>query len=128
MRTPLIAALAAALLLAAIPAGAPADSAPQATAAKKCGLSSKQQRGGLGATYVLTVRASGTKCANARRVVKGFHACRKRAGGRDGRCRSRVFGYKCEERRFNRIASQYDSRARCKKAGREVFQIYTQNT
>ena len=77
---------------------------------------------------MLTVRVSGTRCANGRKVVKAFHACRKRNGGRAGRCRSRVFGYKCEERRFNKIASQYDSRARCKKSGREVFQIYTQNT
>jgi hypothetical protein len=128
MRFPLVAALAVALLLVALPAGAPADPAPQATAAKKCSLTSKQQRGGLGATYVLTLRVSGTRCSYGRKVVKGFHACRKRNGGRDGRCRSRVFGYKCEERRFNKIASQYDSRARCKKSGREVFHIYTQNT
>jgi hypothetical protein len=127
MKLPLLAALAAALLLAVLPAGAPADSAPQATAAKKCRLTVKQQRG-LGATYVLTLRVSGTTCANGRKVVKAYHQCRFRHGGRDGRCGSRIFGYRCTERRFNKIASQYDARARCKKAGREIFHIYTQNT
>ena len=127
MRLPLIAALAVALTLAALPAGAPADPAPQATAAKKCHLTSRQQRS-LGTTYVLTLRLSGTTCANGRKVVKAYHRCRHANGGRDGRCRSRVFGYRCEERRFNKIPSQYDSRARCKKSGREVFHIYTQNT
>jgi hypothetical protein len=127
MRLPLLAALAAVLLLALLPAGSPADPAPQATAAKKCGLTSKQQRH-LGATYVLTVRVSGTTCANGRKVVKAYHQCRFRNGGRDGKCGSKVFGYKCSERRFNKIPSQYDARARCKKSGREIFQVYTQNT
>ncbi len=127
MRLPLIAALVVALLMAVLPAGAPADPAPQATAAKKCGLTSKQQRG-LGTTYVLTLRVSGTKCANGRKVVKAYHRCRHRNGGRDGKCGSKIFGYKCSERRFNKISSQYDARARCKKSGREIFHIYTQNT
>ena len=121
-----ICALAAALALLALPAGAPADTAPQATVAKKCGLTSKQQRR-LGATYVLTLRVSGTRCANGRKFVKAYHECRFRNGGRDGKC-SRISGYRCEERRFNKISSQYDARSRCKKAGREIFHIYTQNT
>lgn len=127
MRTPLVVALAAALILTLLPAGAPADSSPEATAARKCSLTARQQRN-LGATYVLTLRVSGTSCANGRKVVKAFHRCRFRNGGRDGRCRSRVYGYRCEERRFNKISSQYDARARCKKSGREIFHIYTQNT
>jgi hypothetical protein len=116
-------ALAAALLVTALPAGA----SPEATTARKCSLSSKQQRG-LGTTYVLTLRVSGTTCANGRKVVKAYHRCRHAHGGRDGRCPSRVYGYRCEERRFNKIPSQYDARARCKKSGREIFHIYTQNT
>jgi hypothetical protein len=126
MRTPLVATLVAASLLIVLPAGAPADPEPQAVAAKKCGLTSKQQRR-LGATYVLTIRVSGTSCRRGRRIVKAYHECRFRRGGRDGRCGS-FSGYRCEERRFNKIASQYDARARCKKGGREVFHIYTQNT
>ena len=109
-----------------LPAGAPADTAPQATAAKKCGLTARQQRR-LGATYVLTLSVSGTKCAKGRKFVKAYHQCRFRNGGRDGKC-ARISGYKCEERRFNKISTQYDARARCKKAGREIFHIYTQNT
>ena len=111
----------------AVPVGAPADSDPTAVSARKCSLTAKQQRN-LGATYVLTLRVAGTTCYNGRKVVKAFHRCRFANGGRDGRCRTRVYGYRCEERRFNKISSQYDARARCKKYGREIFHIYTQNT
>jgi len=127
MRTSLVAVLAAALLLALLPAGAPADPAPQAVAAKKCSLTAKQQRR-LGTTYVLTLRVSGTSCRSGRTVVKAYHRCRHDNGGRDGKCGRRIYGYKCEERRYNKIASQYDANARCKKAGREIYHKYTQNT
>lgn len=111
----------------AVPAWAPADPGPTAMAARKCSLTYTQQRS-LGTTYVLTLRVAGTTCANGRKVVKAYHLCRRANGGRDGRCATRVYGYRCVERRFNRISSQYDARVRCTKTGREIFHIYTQNT
>ena len=119
--------LAVAVLLVAVPASAPATSSgPQAGASRACHLT-RHEQDNLGTTYVLSVRVSGVNCADAKRVVRAYHACRHRAGGRDGRCRSRVFGYSCSERRLSQSKVQYDARARCKKTGREVFQQYTQN-
>ncbi|HEV2723392.1 MAG TPA: hypothetical protein VGV10_02070 [Thermoleophilaceae bacterium] len=102
------------------------EDAPRAGASRGCNIRGQQDN--LGATYVINLRVSGTSCRNGKRVVKTFHSCRRRAGGRDGRCRSRVLGYRCSERRLNVIPSQYDARVRCKKPGREVFHRYTQNT
>jgi len=121
--------LAAVALSAALPAVASSESSgpgPQAGAARACNISGQEDS--LGATYVTTLRVSGTTCANAKKVVRAFHACRRRNGGSDGRCRSRVFDYRCSERRLNVIRSQYDARVRCTKPGREVFHTYTQNT
>ena len=127
-RTVVASMLVAAVVVAAFPSvSAGAGSGPHAEAARGCKLTrSEQDR--LGTTYVISLRVSGTTCANGKKVVKAYHRCRNRNGGRDGRCRSRVFGYRCSERRLNVIPSQYDARARCKRTGREVFHKYTKNT
>ena len=128
-RSTLTCVVLAVALLAALPASAgvaASDSGPQAGASRGCNIRGQQDE--LGATYVISLRVSGTSCRNGKRVVRAFHACRKRNGGRDGRCRSLVLGYRCSERRLNVIPSQYDARVRCKKPGREVFHRYTQNT
>lgn len=117
--------LAAAVLVPVLPP-ASASSGPKARASRACNIRGQQDH--LGTTYVISLRVSGTSCANGKRVVRAYHRCRHRHGGRDGRCRTRIFGYRCSERRLNAIPSQYDARARCKKRGREVFQKYTQNT
>ena len=127
-RTVVACMLVAAVVVAAFPAVRPAPARglrlrPPAAASSRA---SEQDR--LGTTYVISLRVSGTTCANGKKVVKAYHRCRNRNGGRDGRCRSRVFGYRCSERRLNVIPSQYDARARCKKSGREIFHKYTQNT
>ena len=106
---------------------ASASSEPEANASRACSLSRREQSN-LGTTYVYTLRVSGTTCANGKKVVRAYHACRRRNGGRDGRCRSTVFGYRCSERRSNVIRTQYDARAGCKKSGREISHRYTQNT
>ena len=123
-----ICVVAVVLVLVALPASAyAASSAPEASASKACKLSTREQSK-LGTTYVLTLRVRGTSCANGKKVVKAFHACRRKAGGRKGRCRSKVLGYKCSERRSNVISTQFDSKATCKRSGREVSHKYTQNT
>jgi hypothetical protein len=117
----------AALLLAGLPIAASGGSAdtPIAQAAKGCSI--KGQQRSLGVTYVLTLRVRVTKCGDAKRVVRAYHACRHRQG-RAGRCTGKVLGYRCSERRLDQSPTQYDARARCTKGGREVFHIYTQNT
>ena len=122
-RTLLACVLAGASLVALSPP-APAEG-PHAAALRSCNI--RGQQDDLGATYVISLKVSGTSCRNGKRVVRAYHACRKRNGGRDGRCRG-VLRYRCTERRLNVIPSQYDARARCKRTGREVFHKYTQNT
>ena len=128
-RTVFALALAAAAPLAALAAPAPATSgsAPTADASRACSIRGQQDE--LGTTYVYELRVKGTSCTNGKRLVRAYHACRRRHGGRDGRC-SGVLRYRCSERRLNVIPSQYDARARCKRSGgaREVFHRYTQNT
>jgi hypothetical protein len=117
--------LAALLLVFAMPAAAPAgDDGPSArAAARTCHLSYREQTH-MGTTYVLSLRVRITTCRNGKRVVKGFHKCRP---GRTGRCRKRVFGYRCRERRYNKSSISYDSKVRCAKGSRRVWHTYQQN-
>ena len=108
-------------VLAATAAAAPAG--PTATAARAC--SSGDGRG-LGATYVQRVRTRNVSCRRALGLIRDYHACRRRRGGADGRC-PRVNGYRCSEDRFANAPTQYDSRATCRRGGRRVSHVYTQN-
>ena len=121
----LIAALA---LLAALPAAAPAadGTGPTAQAAKSCHIGSRESRR-LGPTYVTKLSVFNTRCSNGKKVVKGYYKCRKANGGRRGKCRKRVFGYRCSEKRFNELpGTQFDARVTCKKGGRKIKHTYTQ--
>lgn len=103
-----------------------AHAGPVAQASKSCKASSKPRA--LGPTYTTSLRVRSTRCGSGRRVVRAWYECRVRAGGRDGRCRSRVLGYRCSERRSNVIPSQFDAVVACKKGGRRVRHTYTQFT
>ena len=108
--------------------GAPAaadSAAPIATMSRACGLSRREGNGGLGVTYVLSLRVAHTSCRNGKRVVKAFHSCRHRHG-RSGRCRSRVLRYSCSERRLNVIRTQFDGRVTCRRGRNRVVHTYTQ--
>lgn len=116
-------AVAAAIGLLAVPATAGASS-PSATAAtKSCSVSSKPRA--LGPTYTLGLSVRGTSCANGRGFVRSYFKCR---GGGRGKCRRRVLGYRCSERRSNVIRTQFDARVTCKKRGRGITHKYTQFT
>ena len=111
---------------AAASSAAPAGDGPDATAARGCIL----PRGGrgLGPTYVRSLRVSGTSCRIGVRVVKAYYRCRIENGGRRGRCRSRVLGFRCNERRGASIPTQFDARAICEKGRARVDHRYTQFT
>ncbi len=111
------------LLLLALPVAAQAG--PTASAARSCDISGEERR--LGTSYVLSLRASGTTCAKAERLVRAFHACRHE-NGKAGRCSRRVNGYSCSEQRLNKIRTQYDARVSCKDGGKSVSHTYTQFT
>ena len=117
-------ALLATLLLALTAAGAAA--APGATAARSCDIGGKERR--LGASYVTSLSARGTSCRRAQRVVRAYHACRRRHGGADGRCPNRVRRYRCRERRTSVIETQYDARVTCRRGGKRIRHAYTQFT
>jgi hypothetical protein len=117
-----LAALATTAILVALPATAGA-SAPTATASKSCGVSKKPRA--LGPTYTLGLSVKRTSCANGRGFVRSYYKCR---GGGKGRCRHKVSGYRCSEKRSNVIRTQFDARVTCKKGGRRITHKYTQFT
>ena len=106
----------------AVPAPAAAAAAPVAEAARSCDIGSGR---GYGTTYVTSIRASGTSCRRAKRVIKAYHACRP---GRAGRCGRRVRGYRCNEGTRDRSPVAYDARVTCRNGGNVVKHAYTQNT
>jgi hypothetical protein len=114
-----------ALAATAVPSSAPAASGADAQASAKCSIRGVERK--LGPTYVTSLQASGTSCASAKRLVKAFHACRKRNGGKKGRCRASVSGYRCSENRSG-IATQFSAKVRCRRGGSSVVHTYTQFT
>ena len=98
-------------------------SQPSATASKSCSVSQKPRA--LGPTYTLGLSVRGTSCANGRGFVRDYYNCR---GGGRGRCRRRVSGYRCSERRSNVIRTQFDARVSCRKGARRITHKYTQFT
>lgn len=122
--------LAVLAMLAALPETASAGDGggtPEAQSARGCGLSTSQQRSFRPTAYVIRLHARGTSCRRAKRLVRAYHRCRARRGGRRGRC-PRVRGYRCRERRFDSISTQFNSRVSCRRGGRRVSHLYQQNT
>lgn len=113
---------AAALMLVAAPAGAPAaaDDGPTASASRACSVGDSRS---YGTTYVLWIRARNVSCRRARRLVRAFHECRP---GKKGRCR-RVDGFRCRENRDAGRGSYY-STVRCKRGSKVVRHRYNQWT
>jgi hypothetical protein len=98
---------------------------PEAALGARCNIRGDERR--LGPTYVTTLNVRGVSCATGRRVVRAYHRCRFRNGGKDGRCRSRVSRYRCSERRSG-IRTQFNGRVRCTRGRRVVSHTYTQFT
>ncbi len=122
-RFPRIAVLAAAaaLLISAAPASAPAaGDGPTATASKSCSVGDSQS---YGTTYVLWIRARNISCRRARKQVRQFHRCRQ---GARGRCPS-PGRWSCRENRDSGVGSFY-STVRCKKGAKRVRHRYNQWT
>jgi len=117
-----LAICALAALLGAVPAW---GEGPRASAARTCGVSGDERK--LGASYVTKLSTRRVSCGDARSLSKLYHRCRRQRGGRDGRC-SRVRGFRCSERRFNRISISYDSNVLCVRGSQRVRQTYTQLT
>jgi hypothetical protein len=109
-------------LIVAAPASA---GPPEATAAGNCSVRGKERT--MGASYVTKLSTRNVSCRNARGLTKRYHRCRFRNGGRKGRCRG-LEGFRCEERRYNRIDISFDANVLCKKGSKRVRHTYTQLT
>lgn len=105
---------------------------PDPAAAKKpkvrtCDIEDEERD--LGPTYVTKLRVRSTSCRNGERVVKAWYKCRRANGGADGKCKKRVRGYKCKERRRNEIDTQFDATVSCRKGKYGyIMHRYTQFT
>lgn len=117
-------ALAPAVVLLVLGASASASAGPTATAAATCSI--KGQERTFGPTYVTAITASGTSCANAKKVVRAFHACRK-VHGVKGRCTRKVLGYSCRETRGG-IPTQFSGKVTCVHGHARIVHTYTQFT
>jgi hypothetical protein len=121
-----IAALLATALIGTSAAGAGASSVATASAIN-CNLTTHEQRH-LGASYVTSLKVRHVSCRKGKKVVKGFHECRTASGKPQGKCGSRVLGYKCTEHRFDAVPHvQYNSRVTCTRGDKVVKSTYTQN-
>jgi hypothetical protein len=80
-----------------------------------------------GVGYFTSLTASGTTCANARKVAIAYYHCRIAHGGVKGRCPGGVLGFKCSEVRDS-IPTEIDARVTCTKAHEKVVHTYQQDT
>lgn len=119
-----IALAAAALLCAAAPAPAQAADAPVASAARACSLAGSYSK--LGPTYAYQLKVTATSCTTGKRVIRAWHTCRLRSGGRRGHCHHRVLHFACTETRSTGFAS-FVARVRCHSGIRRVSYVYNQN-
>jgi hypothetical protein len=123
--TALAFALAAGVAL--VPAGA-------ASASSSCKLSKDEQYHRAGKrlpTYTRSLKVSGgVSCATGHKFIKAYYKCRITAPskGKKGRCTKKVMGYKCTERRFDQIKTQFDATVKCRKGRARITTDYTQFT
>jgi hypothetical protein len=130
------AALAAALLLAALLAAAPgrADAAaasagtaaatsgdPVARAARSC-----RPPRYPGSGYFTSLRVTRIGCSTGSRLALSHYRCRVRSGA-SGRCRARVSGYRCSERR-RAVSTEFNAVVTCRRGARRAVFSYQQNT
>lgn len=108
------------------PVGASVGGAPADAKRAACDISGDERD--LGASYVTSLKVKNTSCKKGEKVIKAYHQCRKDNGGADGRCNSRVQGYKCEEGDRESTPAQYNAKVKCEKGQKKVKSTYTQNT
>ena len=76
-----------------------------------------------------SVNVKNTGCGKGKKVVKAFNKCRHHNGGANGKCKSKVKGFKCDEgKRSGSPGVQYSAKVKCKNGGKKVVFGYTQST
>jgi hypothetical protein len=128
MKAGLTLAVAAGLCALAIGGGAATAGADTAAKRADCGPRTAQQATSTYASYIQSLKVRNTSCGKGWKVVKAFHECRKEHGGRDGRCKSPVLGYHCDEGKRDGVAGvSYRARVVCKKGAKKVIHEYQMN-
>lgn len=97
-----------------------------AAQAATCRLSQSEQFPRSGKpTYNLTLRARGTSCRTAKRIMRSFHGCRPTTGVR---CSGRVRrNWTCRGRKTSSIPGQFNASFSCRWGTRQVTGRYQQN-
>ena len=95
--------------------------APATAAARSCSAPAYP-----GSGYFTSLKVSHVGCKAGRTVTLAHYRCRTEHG-KKGRCKRRVHGYRCSERR-NSIPTEINSRVTCKKGAKRVVYTYQQNT
>ena len=122
----LLLALAATVLVTAIPAAASADG-PSASASRGCSIKG-QQRDFPPASYVTSLRVFNASCRKGKSVIRGYHKCRKANGGANGRCPNRILRFRCTEGAREAVPGvQYNAKVTCRRGARKIVSTYTQN-
>jgi len=109
-----------ALAIAALAPGA-AAAEPAGRAARACSAPKYPGEG-----YFTSLSVKKTTCAAGRKVTMAHYRCRTRSG-KAGRCRGKVKGYSCKERRAS-IPTEINGRVTCTDGARRVVYSYQQNT
>jgi hypothetical protein len=77
------------------------------------------------ATYIQQLKVRNTSCGKGWKLLKAFHECRKENGGKDGRCKSRVRGYNCDEGKRSGVQGvRYSATVVCKDGSKKVTHLY----
>jgi hypothetical protein len=98
----------------------------QSAAAKTCALSgSDQQPAGGKPTYNLSLKAKGTPCPSAVKVMRSFHSCRAKTALT---CSKKVSGYTCTGRKTSSTALIFYASFTCKSGAKVITSSYQQNT
>jgi hypothetical protein len=111
LRAALLALLTAIALIAAAPAGARAAT---------CDVPPYPDASG----EWTSLKVAKVNCAEGKRVLDAFHACRTKTGA-SGRCVRKVRGYACSEQRTT-TGGQISASATCKKGSRKVTFAFRQ--
>jgi hypothetical protein len=79
-----------------------------------------------GSGYFLSLKTKNVGCKTGKRVLRAHYNCRIEHG-KKGKCKRKVLGYRCTEKRES-ISTEFNSRVTCKKGTKRVVYAYQQNT
>jgi hypothetical protein len=113
------------LLISAAAASAGAVASPPAVATSSSAARSCKPPDYPGSGYFTSLSVKNTSCAKGGALAVAYYRCRTE-NGKAGRCKRKVNGYRCTEKR-NAIATEIDALVRCRRGAKRVTHTYQQN-